>query len=281
MVRQRVHILKITILLLIFLNSILVFGNDLTNIHSKGARYVTAWYLVPNSISTIKEVIVKKSTPGTYFCAVGFDMGYFGLQELGNGKKTFIFSVWDDNRGDDPTVVSAENRVKALQVGENVRIQRFGNEGTGIQTFLDHNWLNDTPYLFRVEATSDNGHTIFSAKVFIPEINKWQLMAILKTPANTSYIANQYSFIEDFLRSDSSHMIKRTAQFRDMGSIDQFGNHVTTRKIYFAPVPESPFGNVNLRKSINNSFIMETGGNTINVTKPGSYVELSQETSKL
>ena len=268
--------MKLIFLFLLLLNSLFVFGNDLAALHSKGARYVTAWYLVPNSISTLKEVIVKKSTPGTYFCVIGFEMGYFGLQELANGKKTFIFSVWDDHAGDNPADVTAEKRVKALHVGENVRIQRFGNEGTGIQTYFDFNWLEESAYLFSVEATSDGDHTIFSAKLFIPEMNKWQLMAILKTPVKTSYIVNQYSFVEDFLRSDTSHMIKRAAQFRDLGSVDQFGKQITSRIIYFHPVPESPFENINLIKSINSSFIMETGGDTINTTPPNSYVELGQ-----
>lgn len=268
--------MKFIFIFFILLNSQLAQSTDLSSIHSKGARYVTSWYLVPKSISTTKEVIVKKSTPDTYFCAIGFEMGYFGLQELGNGKKVFIFSVWDDFNGDNPSDVSSEKRVKAIQVGQNIRLQRFGNEGTGIQTFFDYNWQENTAYRFRVEATQDGGYTIFSANVFLPETNEWKLMAILKTPVKISYISNQYSFIEDFLRSDSSHLIKRSAQFRDIGSLDQFGNHSLAQKIYFDPVIESPFENINLTKSIDNSFVMETGGDTVNMTKPGSYIDLIQ-----
>src|SRR5688572_13286804 len=37
------------------------------------------------------ETTVRSSANGTYFCAIGFNSGYFGIQELANGKKLAIF----------------------------------------------------------------------------------------------------------------------------------------------------------------------------------------------
>ena len=46
----------------------------------------------------------------------GFDAGYFGLQELGDGKKVLLFSVWDASDKNDPNAVEEEKRVKVQLV---------------------------------------------------------------------------------------------------------------------------------------------------------------------
>jgi hypothetical protein len=79
----------------------------------------------------LSEMAVKQSTTGSYFMACGWGGGYFGIQELGNGKKVAIFSVWDPTSGDDPKAVAPGERVECLFEGEGVRIKRFGGEGTG------------------------------------------------------------------------------------------------------------------------------------------------------
>src|SRR5262245_50158821 len=64
------------------------------------------------------EVTVEQSAPGTYFCACGFHRGYFGIQELSNGKKVVLFSVWDSSNQNDPARVPEERRVKVLHQAE-------------------------------------------------------------------------------------------------------------------------------------------------------------------
>ena len=86
------------------------------------------------------ELTVEKSVPGSYFMACGFNHGYFGLQELGNGKKLAIFSIWDPGKQDDPKAVAEEQRVKLIHQDEKVRVGRFGGEGTGGQSFYDFEW---------------------------------------------------------------------------------------------------------------------------------------------
>jgi hypothetical protein len=48
--------------------------------------------------------------------------------------------VWDPGKQADPNQVEADKRVKLLYQGEGVRIGRFGNEGTGGQSFFDCDW---------------------------------------------------------------------------------------------------------------------------------------------
>src|SRR5256885_5065684 len=102
-------------------------------------RSVHLWYKAPEALAFYNEVIVERSAPGTYFCVCGWDKGYFGIQELGNGKKVVIFSVWDSNQND-KTKVEEEKRVKLLYQDQKMRIGRVGGEGTGGQSFLDYDW---------------------------------------------------------------------------------------------------------------------------------------------
>ncbi len=46
-------------------------------------------------VAFTNEITIQESAVGSYFMVCGWDKGYFGLQELGNGKKLLIFSVWD------------------------------------------------------------------------------------------------------------------------------------------------------------------------------------------
>src|SRR5260370_952389 len=99
-------------------------------------RSVHLGYPAAEGVAFYNEMTVEKSAVGTYFMACGWDKGYFGIQELGNGKKVLIFSVWDAG-GDDPKAVAEDKRVKLLYKDEKVRTGRFGGEGTGGQSFLD------------------------------------------------------------------------------------------------------------------------------------------------
>src|SRR5579884_2524834 len=114
-------------------------------------RSVHLHFPAAEGVAFYNEVTVEDSAPGTYFCACGWDKGYFGIQELGNGKKVVLFSVWDSNQ-DDPRKVDEDRRVKVLHKDDKVRVGRFGGEGTGGQSFFDYDWQAGDTYRFLVTA---------------------------------------------------------------------------------------------------------------------------------
>ncbi len=59
----------------------------------RAARSVHLGYPAPQATAFYNELTVERSTPGSYFMACGFSHGYFGIQELADGKKVAIFSV--------------------------------------------------------------------------------------------------------------------------------------------------------------------------------------------
>ena len=61
----------------------------------RGARSVHAWHNAPDAEWMYGEIKVEESVPGSYFSVIGFKCGYFGIQELLDGSKVAIFSIWD------------------------------------------------------------------------------------------------------------------------------------------------------------------------------------------
>jgi len=156
------------------------------------------------------EVTVERSARGTYVAAAGWSGGYFGLQELGDGKKVAIFSVWDPTKGDDPNAVTPEQRVELLYEGEGVRIKRFGGEGTGGQCMVDFPWVAGVPVRFLVRAEAHEavgvvgGKTAYSGWIFDGQRNGWRQLVTFRTRNAGKLLRGLYSFVEDFRRDTRS-----------------------------------------------------------------------------
>lgn len=178
-------------------------------------RSVHLGYTAEAGTAFYVEATVRQSAPGTYFCAVGFNSGYFGIQELGNGKKLAIFSVWDPTAGDDPKTVPEEKRVKTLHKGEGVRVGRFGGEGTGGQSFIDNfDWKVGDTYRFLVTCEPDGKDRMaFSGHIYLPAKKEWFHMVTFSTLTDKKTLGGYYSFVEDFKRDRVSTTKTRTAEY--------------------------------------------------------------------
>ncbi len=68
---------------------VLLGGLELSGADAKGpraARSVHWGWAAPDAEIFTTSMIVDRSTPGSYFMACGWNTGYFGIQELANGK---------------------------------------------------------------------------------------------------------------------------------------------------------------------------------------------------
>ncbi len=137
----------------------------------------------------------------SYFMACGFSRGYFGIQVNGPTERRVIFSIWDAGHEPvDRNKVALENRVSLVAKGEGVVATDFGNEGTGGHSHWLYKWQAGKTYRFLVTAAPDSSHTttIYAGYFFIPEIQKWKLIACFKAPKDGSWLHGLYSFVEDF-----------------------------------------------------------------------------------
>lgn len=186
-------------------------GAAVKNIHfnsrpRRNAASVHLFYPVPDTariISFYNEITIPKNADvlHSYYMASGFARGYFGIQVNSPSERRVIFSVWDaGNEAVDRNKVSDENRVKLLAKGEDVFADDFGNEGTGGHSHWVYDWKTEETYKFLVTAAIDSASasTTYTGYFFIPETQKWKLIACFKAPKDGKFLRKLYSFVENF-----------------------------------------------------------------------------------
>ncbi len=179
----------------------------------RAARSVHLGYRAPDAVLFYNEMTVLQSTPGSYFMAAGWNTGYFGIQELSDGRKVILFSVWDPTKGDDPSAVKQEERVECLHQAPDVRIRRFGGEGTGGQCMGDFDWKIGETHRFAVTAVADGQKTAYAGYVWLNDRNEWKHQVTFRTHTGGQSLRGLYSFIEDFRRDGRSVHEVRRARF--------------------------------------------------------------------
>ncbi len=229
-------------------------------------RSVHLGYQAEKGAAFYNEVNVESSADGTYFMACGWSKGYFGIQELANGKKLVIFSVWDPSASDDPTTVPDDKRVKMLHKDEAVRVKRFGNEGTGGQSFFDYDWKVGETYRFLVTAKPDGDtRTAYSGYFYVPETKAWKHLVTFSTlTEKEEQLRGYYSFIEDFRRNKISTTKPRRAEFSNGWTKSTTGDWKPLTKARFT-ADANPVLNIDAG-ALGAKFFLATGGEIENKT---------------
>ena len=240
----------------------------------RAARSVHLHYPIPAPADAFyNEMTVERSVPGSYFVACGFSHGYFGIQQLGNGQKVVLFSVWDPTKGDDASVVPPEQRVEVLHEGEGVEVKRFVGEGTGGQSFFRYDWKAGEAYRFLVRATVTGEKTAYSGYFWLPERNEWKHLVTFRTRTGGDRLEGLYSFIEDFRRDTKSATETRRASF---------GNAWATIEAKRRPLTKARFtassSTWEAKETIDagiagGRFYLQTGGETETTTPLNSSIE--------
>ncbi len=249
------------------------FGQDR---EPRACRSVHLWWKPPTKVADnapeatafYNEVTVRKSSPGTYFSVCGFGKGYFGIQELIDGKKIALFSVWEPGKQNNPNTTPEERRVKALASGDGVRVKRFGGEGTGGQSFYDYEWKIGETVRFVVYAQPDGEQrTKYAGYIYVPSEHRWQHMATFSTLAGGELLRGCYSFVEDFWRNGKSAKISRRADYGNawLQTKTTTGSKwiPLTRTRFTAD--QTPTNNIDAGPD-GGRFFLQTGGDTKNAT---------------
>lgn len=165
-------------------------------------------YEVPRKTSlryAYSEITVPKGSDpqGSYFMANGFGQGYFGIQVNGPTERRVLFSVWSPFKTDNPKDIPPDQRVIALAKGDAVRVNDFGNEGSGGQSYLIYPWVAGTTYRFLTEVKPDgNGNTIYTSwfgeRPTETNDKPWMLIARFRRPKTDVNLTGFHSFLENF-----------------------------------------------------------------------------------
>jgi Domain of unknown function (DUF3472)/Domain of unknown function (DUF5077) len=167
----------------------------------------------PASMWFYNEATVRESTPGSYFMVCGWNTGYFGIQELGDGRKVAIFSVWDPAKGDNPENVPLEQRVEVLHEGKGVEVSRFGGEGTGGKSMTRFNWKMGEKVRCIVQAKVEGEKTAYAGWLYQPAQREWKHLVTFRVKTGGKQLSGLYSFVEDFRRDTKSVKEERRCEF--------------------------------------------------------------------
>jgi hypothetical protein len=241
----------------------------------RAARSVHLGYPAPESSAFYLEMAVDQSTPGSYFMACGWNTGYFGIQELGNGRKVAIFSVWDPTTGDDPGAVKPEDRVELLHEGAGVRIRRFGGEGTGGQCTTDFDWQFGQTNRFLVTAAVQSNKTAYAGWLWLPDRQEWKHLVTFCTRTGGKPLSGLYSFVEDFRRDGkSAHEVRRARFFNGWVKTTAGQWQALTRARFTASGAEWESKDNSDAGLVGGHFYLATGGALTMSRELRSFIEL-------
>lgn len=177
----------------------------------------------------------------TYIMSLGVLAGYMGIQVGNNGThRTVLFSQWDSGDTDIDPNLPDHLRSTAVDIGEGVVAQRFGAEGTGVQSFLSNGaywefgkyvqFISHCRNELATYEIKENGQTVtkqqrnmlVSAWFNAQDEKGWQYISTLRVANRNGYIDSWYSFVEDF--SGAFGQRKHIGYFRNGFAKERSGN---------------------------------------------------------
>lgn len=214
----------------IFVQGNFYFGRRGPSVHLR--------YTIPETSKKIQyfyneiEVPQGEDVVGSYFMANGFGQGYFGMQVNSKTERRILFSVWSPYETQDPDEIPEEYRIELLKKGEGVTTGKFGNEGSGGQSYKVFDWKSGSAYKFLLKGipNGDNS-TNFTAYFYAPELGEWQLIASFRRPHTDTYLTNLYSFLENFVPATGD--TSREALYKNQWVYDSEGNWTELTKAEF------------------------------------------------
>jgi flagellar motor protein MotB len=230
----------------------------------RAARSVHLHFPAPDATAFYNELTVERSTRGSYFMACGFNHGYFGIQEKGDGRKVVLFSVWDPTKGDDAKAVPEDQRVEVLHKDDDVTVKRFGGEGTGGQCFFDFDWQLGQPCRFLVKADVQGEKTSYAGHFYLPAEKRWKHLVTFRTRTGGQPLRGLYSFVEDFRRDTKSAGELRRATFGNGWVLDTKGAWQPLLEARFTASnsPTEARETIDAGVAADGRFYLQTGGET-------------------
>ncbi|ORX73420.1 hypothetical protein K493DRAFT_393550 [Basidiobolus meristosporus CBS 931.73] len=172
---------------------------------------------------TSVEVPAGYDPEGTYYCAAGWYLGYFGLQSNPGDVHDAIFTVWNMEDNVPPEV---------LETYPNAQVEWCQSddcaEGRAVQINVvpDHDfWKPGTKYWLMAEMVKEGNDVIYTASIF--KDGQWHIFGKVRGPnyAKMSVPVNYYyQFLEDFVgNTDAPRRVTYGNQFYRLEGSEKWG----------------------------------------------------------
>ena len=229
------------------------------------------------------ELVVPEEgdIPSSYYMACGFGQGYFGMQNNTPHKRRVLFSVWSPYETDNAAEIPDSLRVVLLKKGADVKVQDFGNEGSGGQSFMHYDWKAGERCRFLMGVRPDKkGNTVYTAYFYDNNKGKWSLVASFRRPKITTWYTNAHSFLENF--NPVMGYINRKAYYSNQWARTTDGRWIPVTKARFTC---DATGHQEMRLdytggSDGEKFFLSMGGFFDEYTKSGTHFERAGNTTE-
>lgn len=219
-------------------------------------------------------VTVTETQTNTYFCILGWNTGYCGIQDKGADGNILIFSVWEPSDPFDfkakPEDVNEKIRAQVLYSAPNVDVARFGGEGTGARTLTRIDWKVGERVTVQIECeplgADRMAYTCFWKEPKTGAFVKIATISTLKKAGPEQGRMNGlFSFVEDFWRNYHSATIARRAEFSniEVRPYQQIQWEAVTSARFTAD--RTPSDAIDAGRAANGALFLQTGGATKNV----------------
>ena len=152
-------------------------------------------FMYGNLISPSKEigtnVRILTQTPNTYYAALSWDVGYYGIQsEGGNPSQRHVhLTVWDYDISKPTQVIFKDS---------DVTCKSDRSEGSAQICTWNYNWIQDHDYKLVIKAENVGETTQYQALFYPDETSQPKHIATLAYQRKDAWINQITSFIEDF-----------------------------------------------------------------------------------
>src|SRR5699024_1393181 len=147
-------------------------------------------------------------------------------------ERRVLFSVWSPYDTNNPKEVPKDQRIKLVKKGGGVHAGKFGNEGSGGQSYLQYHWEAGNTYKFLLHGKPNgDGSTTYTAYFYAPEKEKWKLIASFKRPQTNTWLTRFHSFLENFIPSQGN--ISRMVYFDNQWMRTQQGQWIELTRARF------------------------------------------------
>jgi hypothetical protein len=240
----------------------------------KAARTVGLAYQIGEADVFYIEMVVQKTTDGSFFLACGWDNGYLGLQQYdGPDKRAVIFTAWKGVDEDNPAASKAAGPVEILDWTIGGKTNAYGPQKLGAQYMRQIDWRVGETNRFVLDAVRSGPITTYSAWLQRPGSAVWDKLATFRGYSGSRWLRGFHSFIEDFRRDTESAKQTRRARFGNVW-IHQFnGSWVSAPKaVFVASASPSEAADKIDAGTENGAFFLSTGGETTKHSKVGEAI---------
>lgn len=146
---------------------------------------------------------------GSYYCALDFNSGSFGLQRLSEEDRRVVFSAWSAVMPKPKNKVSSDASVMLIAKGDSTFVEDLNEGGEGKVCYVRYNWRTGETYKFLIRAEkADSLFSDYSAYFYTPERNSWIYISTLRCPSGKALFPSIYAFVENFLPDEGFRMHK-------------------------------------------------------------------------